>query len=144
VPRRPVKPFDPPPNTPGAPIAWTQVHADGSTTERTGIVSMLAPTVAGCATAWVSPDQPLSTDPYTVVAVVVLPRNRQKKIGWRRDDRGFLLPSAAYPDIDGPRALPTIPGGTAYSEDHELTETGGLGAAAAAHGRDVRRQKTER
>lgn len=137
--RRTTKPFEPKPNTPGATIAWTQVHADGTTSDRAGTVWALAPTAANCVTVWVTPDQPLPTDPYHVIAVAVLPRNRARKIGWVRDEKGFLQRERAYADLDEMAPLPRIPAGAAYSEDHEYTLTGALGHGAASYVRTIRR-----
>jgi hypothetical protein len=61
----PAKPF-----TPGAPITWRHVDGDGGEIVRTGIVWDRAPSVDGAViVCWVTPDEPLPNDLYSVIAV---------------------------------------------------------------------------
>jgi hypothetical protein len=98
---------------PGARLAWTQVHQNGTVTERTGIVWSLAPVIGGHESVWLIPDQSLSTDPYPgAVMVLRLPVQRSKVVG--EDLCRYRLPA-----------------GSAYSEDDSRSVTGGYGAAMA-------------
>lgn len=123
------KPFAPKPNEPGARVTWTHVHADGTAVERTGEVWASAPTLSACVTLWVIPDRPLPTDPYRALCVMVLPRNRSKRVGWGRDDRGMLGVDPHYEGVK--HQMPRVSAGGAYSEDHEHSLTGAAGHGAA-------------
>ncbi len=137
--RRAVKPFAPKPNSPGATLSWTQVHADGTATERTGMVSSAAPQISGVTSLWVIPDHLLETDAYPVQAVLVLPANRSRHLAWEHDNRGNKIRTHRYAHLD-PDAVPVIPYGGAVSEDSEYSPTGALVHGAASHAERTRRE----
>lgn len=98
---------------PGDAVCWTQIHEDGTRTERTGTVWDLAPILNGQQhrPVWVIPDEPLPTDGYAAIVVVTAGKTCRTRDAGR------------------------IPAGLMFSEDHELSRTGSVtltaGRAAA-------------
>lgn len=64
------KPFEPKPWAPGARIEWAHHFPSGPPVVRTGVIWSRAPEVDGATiVAWVTPDEALPSDLYSVIAV---------------------------------------------------------------------------
>jgi hypothetical protein len=112
--------FSPAPFTPGARIAWTHVLPDGSKVRRRGTVWSLAPVCHGGPTVWVTPDETRTYDRYPMV---VVSRVRMGHV----HVCGSVVNGAWMPG-----SFREFGEGEAFSEAHELSQTGALAAGAAA------------
>lgn len=120
--------FRPAPFTPGARVTWTHVLPDGAAmVRRSGIVWSLAPVCHQGPTVWVMPDRPIGADPYPMVVVAQVRKGHRHVCGSMI--AGRWVP-ASFREFDG---------GEAFSEAHELSQTGALAHGAAAWTRRQRR-----
>jgi hypothetical protein len=110
---------------PGAKVAWTHHHEDGTTSQRTGRVWDAAP---GTNSAWVVPDERKPTDPYS--AIVVKPEGRGGKLvshDSTHHTTGSLAHAAAeqaHTHRYGPKPMPFTPASIEQHIEESASELG--------------------
>jgi len=111
---------------PGAKVAWTHHHEDGTTSQRTGRVWDAAP---GTNRAWVVPDERKPSDPYS--AIVVEPERRGSTKLVSHDSTNHTTGSLAHAAAEqahvhryGPKPMPFTPANVAQ---HITEAADGLG-----------------